>query len=170
MCFNVRWEWQIPSLSCIFPQMQPGTRLKMANLPDCECLCEKKVKKINKNIWGCLLCVNTFNMHINNKSRLQGPWSEMVKIWICTAGVEGLWLVSAGFPSVSRNRDAYQSIDHQEDSSTSGNPFNQTPDSKPGARTYWATQPSDRCGVFLSGSSAAADCCNPFCAVPVLFR
>uniref|UniRef100_A0A3Q4MN93 Angiotensin II receptor-associated protein n=1 Tax=Neolamprologus brichardi TaxID=32507 RepID=A0A3Q4MN93_NEOBR len=40
------------------------------------------------------------------------------------------------FPSVSRNRDAYQSIDQQDGSSTSGNPFNQTPDSKPGVRTY----------------------------------
>lgn len=55
--------------------------------------------------------------------------------------VEDLWLVSAGFPSVSRNRDAYQSIDQQDDSSTSGNPFNQTPDSKPGVRTYWTKQP-----------------------------
>uniref|UniRef100_A0A3Q0S7X3 Angiotensin II receptor-associated protein n=1 Tax=Amphilophus citrinellus TaxID=61819 RepID=A0A3Q0S7X3_AMPCI len=48
----------------------------------------------------------------------------------------GDYNVNFGFPSVSRNRDAYQSIDHQDDSSTSGNPFNQTPDSKPGARTY----------------------------------
>ncbi|XP_003447723.1 type-1 angiotensin II receptor-associated protein [Oreochromis niloticus] len=48
----------------------------------------------------------------------------------------GDYSINFGFPSVSRNRDAYQSIDQQDDSSTSGNPFNQTPDSKPGVRTY----------------------------------
>lgn len=56
-------------------------------------------------------------------------------MWL-KSDVEDLWLVSAGFPSVSRNRDAYQSIDQQDGSSTSGNPFNQTPDSKPGVRAY----------------------------------
>lgn len=48
----------------------------------------------------------------------------------------GDYNINFGFPSVSRNRDAYQSIDQQDGSSTSGNPFNQTPDSKPGVRTY----------------------------------
>lgn len=53
--------------------------------------------------------------------------------------VEDFWLVSAGFPSVSRNRDAYQSIDQQDESSSPANPFNQAQDSKP-ARTYWESQ------------------------------
>lgn len=44
--------------------------------------------------------------------------------------------VNFGFPSVSRNRDAYQSIDQQDESSSPANPFNQAQDSKPGVRTY----------------------------------
>lgn len=44
--------------------------------------------------------------------------------------------VSAGFPSVSRNREAYQSIDQQDESTGPANPFNQAQDSKPAARTY----------------------------------
>ncbi|XP_017264040.1 type-1 angiotensin II receptor-associated protein [Kryptolebias marmoratus] len=48
----------------------------------------------------------------------------------------GDYNVNFGFPSVSRNRDTYQSIDHQEESSSPANPFNQAQDSKPGVRTY----------------------------------
>ncbi|CAN9511969.1 unnamed protein product [Ophioblennius macclurei] len=53
----------------------------------------------------------------------------------------GDYNLNFGFPSVSRNRDAYQSIDNPEESSSSSssssaNPFNQAQDSKPGARTY----------------------------------
>ncbi|XP_042352408.1 type-1 angiotensin II receptor-associated protein [Plectropomus leopardus] len=49
----------------------------------------------------------------------------------------GDYNVNFGFPSVARNRDAYQSIDHQDESSSSGNPFNQAQDSKQAAaRTY----------------------------------
>lgn len=48
----------------------------------------------------------------------------------------GDYNVNFGFPSVSRNRDAYQSIDHQDESSSPANPFNQGQDSKPGVRTY----------------------------------
>ncbi|XP_008305147.1 type-1 angiotensin II receptor-associated protein isoform X1 [Stegastes partitus] len=48
----------------------------------------------------------------------------------------GDYNVNFGFPSVSRNRDAYQSIDHQDESSGPANPFNQAQDSKPGVRTY----------------------------------
>lgn len=53
--------------------------------------------------------------------------------------VEEFWLVSAGFPSVSRNRDSYQSIDQQNESSNSAHPYNQaqTQDSKPGVSKYW---------------------------------
>ncbi|XP_029989264.1 type-1 angiotensin II receptor-associated protein isoform X1 [Sphaeramia orbicularis] len=47
----------------------------------------------------------------------------------------GDYNVNFGFPSVSRNRDAYQSIDQQDESTSSANPFNQAQDSKP-ARTY----------------------------------
>lgn len=47
----------------------------------------------------------------------------------------GDYNVNFGFPSVSRNREAYQSIDQQDQSSSSANPFNQAQDSKP-ARTY----------------------------------
>ncbi|XP_047439245.1 type-1 angiotensin II receptor-associated protein [Mugil cephalus] len=48
----------------------------------------------------------------------------------------GEYNVNFGFPSVSRNRDAYQSIDHHEESSGAANPFNQPQDGKPGVRTY----------------------------------
>ncbi|KAM7401706.1 hypothetical protein PAMP_017001 [Pampus punctatissimus] len=47
----------------------------------------------------------------------------------------GDYNVNFGFPSVSRNRDAYQSIDQQDESSSPANPFNQAQESKP-ARTY----------------------------------
>ncbi|XP_020346399.1 type-1 angiotensin II receptor-associated protein isoform X2 [Oncorhynchus nerka] len=36
------------------------------------------------------------------------------------------------FPSVTRNRDAYQSIDQQDQSTSSANPFNQAEGTKPG--------------------------------------
>lgn len=48
----------------------------------------------------------------------------------------GDYNVNFGFPSVSRNREAYQSIDQQDGSSSSANPFNQAQDSKAGVRTY----------------------------------
>ncbi|KAK5622170.1 hypothetical protein CRENBAI_008576 [Crenichthys baileyi] len=48
----------------------------------------------------------------------------------------GDYSVNFGFPSVSRNRDTYQSIDQQDESSSPTNPFNQAQDSKPGVRTY----------------------------------
>lgn len=52
----------------------------------------------------------------------------------------GDYNVNFGFPSVSRNRDAYQSIDQENESSSPANPFNQAQDSKPGVRTYWENQ------------------------------
>ncbi|KAM9814274.1 type-1 angiotensin II receptor-associated protein [Neosynchiropus ocellatus] len=42
----------------------------------------------------------------------------------------GDYNVNFGFPTVTRNRDAYQSIDQQEESSSPANPFNQAQDSK----------------------------------------
>uniref|UniRef100_A0A8C7KP01 Uncharacterized protein n=1 Tax=Oncorhynchus kisutch TaxID=8019 RepID=A0A8C7KP01_ONCKI len=42
-------------------------------------------------------------------------------------------LCTAGFPSVTRNRDAYQSIDQQDQTTSSANPFNQARDTKAGA-------------------------------------
>ncbi|XP_014888676.1 type-1 angiotensin II receptor-associated protein isoform X1 [Poecilia latipinna] len=48
----------------------------------------------------------------------------------------GDYNVNFGFPTVSRNRDTYQSIDQQDESSGPTNPFNQAPDTKPGVRTY----------------------------------
>ncbi|XP_015243516.1 PREDICTED: type-1 angiotensin II receptor-associated protein [Cyprinodon variegatus] len=48
----------------------------------------------------------------------------------------GDYNVNFGFPSLSRNRDAYQSIDQQDESSSPSNPFNQAQDTKPGVRTY----------------------------------
>ncbi|XP_049893156.1 type-1 angiotensin II receptor-associated protein [Epinephelus moara] len=49
----------------------------------------------------------------------------------------GDYNVNFGFPSVSRNRDAYQSIDQQDqESSSSGNPFNQSQDGKPAVHSY----------------------------------
>lgn len=47
----------------------------------------------------------------------------------------GDYNLNFGFPSVSRNREAYESIDQQDESSGPANPFNQAQDSKP-ARTY----------------------------------
>ncbi|XP_008407344.1 type-1 angiotensin II receptor-associated protein isoform X1 [Poecilia reticulata] len=48
----------------------------------------------------------------------------------------GDYNVNFGFPTVSRNRDTYQSIDQQDESSGPTNPFNQAPDTKPGVCTY----------------------------------
>ncbi|XP_027858371.1 type-1 angiotensin II receptor-associated protein isoform X2 [Xiphophorus couchianus] len=48
----------------------------------------------------------------------------------------GDYNINFGFPSVSRNRDAYQSIDQQDESSSPTNSFNQAKDTKPGVRTY----------------------------------
>ncbi|XP_028853666.1 type-1 angiotensin II receptor-associated protein [Denticeps clupeoides] len=48
----------------------------------------------------------------------------------------GDYNINFGFPSVTRNRDAYQSIDQQDQSSSSANPFNQAQDSKTGPRSY----------------------------------
>ncbi|XP_026205093.1 type-1 angiotensin II receptor-associated protein [Anabas testudineus] len=50
----------------------------------------------------------------------------------------GEYTVNFGFPSVSRNRDSYQSIDQQNESSNSAHPYNQaqTQDSKPGVSKY----------------------------------
>ncbi|KAE8298221.1 Type-1 angiotensin II receptor-associated protein-like [Larimichthys crocea] len=48
----------------------------------------------------------------------------------------GDYNINFGFPSVSRNREAYQSIDQQDETSSSPNTFNQAQDSKPGVRTY----------------------------------
>lgn len=49
----------------------------------------------------------------------------------------GDYNVNFGFPNVMRNRDAYQSIDQQQDQSTSpANPFNQAQDTKSGPRSY----------------------------------
>uniref|UniRef100_A0A1A8CMT8 Angiotensin II receptor-associated protein n=1 Tax=Nothobranchius kadleci TaxID=1051664 RepID=A0A1A8CMT8_NOTKA len=48
----------------------------------------------------------------------------------------GDYNINFGFPTVSRNRDAYQSIDHPDESSSPANPFNQAQDSKPGVRAY----------------------------------
>ncbi|KAM8916709.1 type-1 angiotensin II receptor-associated protein [Spinachia spinachia] len=48
----------------------------------------------------------------------------------------GDYNVNFGFPSVSRNREAYQSIDQQDEPSGPANPFNQAQDGKPAARTY----------------------------------
>ncbi|XP_010880011.1 type-1 angiotensin II receptor-associated protein isoform X2 [Esox lucius] len=49
----------------------------------------------------------------------------------------GDYNVNFGFPSVTRNRDAYQSIDQQDQSTSSANPFNQAEATKPGAaRSY----------------------------------
>ncbi|TKS70801.1 Type-1 angiotensin II receptor-associated protein AT1 receptor-associated protein [Collichthys lucidus] len=48
----------------------------------------------------------------------------------------GDYNINFGFPSVSRNREAYQSIDQQDETSSPANTFNQAQDSKPGVRTY----------------------------------
>ncbi|XP_029550108.1 type-1 angiotensin II receptor-associated protein-like isoform X2 [Salmo trutta] len=45
----------------------------------------------------------------------------------------GDYNINFGFPSVTRNRDAYQSIDQQDQTASSANPFNQARDTKPGA-------------------------------------
>lgn len=49
----------------------------------------------------------------------------------------GDYNVNFGFPSLSRDREAYQSIDQQDSSSSPANPFNQAQDNKPpGPRSY----------------------------------
>ncbi|KAM8756828.1 type-1 angiotensin II receptor-associated protein [Acanthopagrus latus] len=48
----------------------------------------------------------------------------------------GDYNVNFGFPSVSRNREAYQSIDQQDESTSPANPFNQAQDAKQPSRTY----------------------------------
>ncbi|KAL4622525.1 type-1 angiotensin II receptor-associated protein [Arapaima gigas] len=48
----------------------------------------------------------------------------------------GDYNVNFGFPSVTRNRDAYQSIDQQDHSGNSATPFNQSEDCKSGPRSY----------------------------------
>ncbi|XP_008319260.1 type-1 angiotensin II receptor-associated protein [Cynoglossus semilaevis] len=48
----------------------------------------------------------------------------------------GEYNLNLGFPFLTRNREAYESIDQQEESSSPANPFNQAVDSKPGVRTY----------------------------------
>ncbi|XP_036387750.1 type-1 angiotensin II receptor-associated protein-like isoform X1 [Megalops cyprinoides] len=48
----------------------------------------------------------------------------------------GDYNVNFGFPTVARNRDAYQSIDHQDQSGSSANPFGQAQDPKSGPRSY----------------------------------
>ncbi|KAI1890572.1 hypothetical protein AGOR_G00155060 [Albula goreensis] len=48
----------------------------------------------------------------------------------------GDYNVNFGFPTVTRNRDAYQSIDHQDQSSPPSNPFGQAADPKSGPRSY----------------------------------
>nr|XP_046238243.1 type-1 angiotensin II receptor-associated protein [Scatophagus argus] len=48
----------------------------------------------------------------------------------------GEYNVNFGFPTVSRNRDAYQSIDQQAEPSSQANPFNQGQDGRPGVHTY----------------------------------
>ncbi|KPP73381.1 type-1 angiotensin II receptor-associated protein-like [Scleropages formosus] len=48
----------------------------------------------------------------------------------------GDYNVNFGFPGITRNRDAYQSIDQEDQSSSSANPFNQAEDCKPGQRSY----------------------------------
>ncbi|XP_012696594.1 type-1 angiotensin II receptor-associated protein isoform X1 [Clupea harengus] len=49
----------------------------------------------------------------------------------------GDYNVNFGFPTVTRNREAYQSIDQQDQPPTApANPFNQAEASKPGVRSY----------------------------------
>ncbi|XP_028303079.1 type-1 angiotensin II receptor-associated protein [Gouania willdenowi] len=48
----------------------------------------------------------------------------------------GDYNLNFGFPSVPQNRDAYQSIDNQDETTPTGNPFNQAQDSKAGPRSY----------------------------------
>ncbi|KAJ8260013.1 hypothetical protein GJAV_G00176110 [Gymnothorax javanicus] len=48
----------------------------------------------------------------------------------------GDYNINFGFPTVTQNRDNYQSIDHQDQSSSPGNTFGQTGDPKPGPRSY----------------------------------
>uniref|UniRef100_A0AAR2IP47 Angiotensin II receptor-associated protein n=1 Tax=Pygocentrus nattereri TaxID=42514 RepID=A0AAR2IP47_PYGNA len=47
----------------------------------------------------------------------------------------GDYNINFGFPTVTRNRDAYQSID-QQDQSSAAKPFNQAEDQKPAVRAY----------------------------------
>ncbi|XP_043108710.1 type-1 angiotensin II receptor-associated protein [Puntigrus tetrazona] len=48
----------------------------------------------------------------------------------------GEYNVNFGFPRITRNRDAYQSIDHQEQSGISASTYNQAEAGKPGPPSY----------------------------------
>lgn len=78
-----------------------------------------------------LISSNVSEMIRNNTFTRQRPC-----VCVCMCWRLFVWF-SAGFPTVSRNRDTYQSIDQQNESSGPANPFNQAQDSKPGVRTYW---------------------------------
>lgn len=45
-------------------------------------------------------------------------------------------LLLSGFPTVTRNRDTYQSIDQQDQSAATAGSFGQAEDGKHGPRTY----------------------------------
>ncbi|XP_016414700.1 type-1 angiotensin II receptor-associated protein-like [Sinocyclocheilus rhinocerous] len=48
----------------------------------------------------------------------------------------GEYNVNFGFPRITRNRDAYQSIDHQDQSGSSASSYNQAEGGKPGPLSY----------------------------------
>lgn len=43
----------------------------------------------------------------------------------------------SGFPTVTQNRDTYQSIDHHDQPDNSAKPYIQGEDQKHGVRAYW---------------------------------
>ncbi|KTG47638.1 hypothetical protein cypCar_00010226 [Cyprinus carpio] len=48
----------------------------------------------------------------------------------------GEYNVNFGFPKITQNRDAYQSIDHQDQSGSSASSYNQAEGGKPGSSSY----------------------------------
>ncbi|XP_051531977.1 type-1 angiotensin II receptor-associated protein [Myxocyprinus asiaticus] len=48
----------------------------------------------------------------------------------------GDYNVNFGFPTITRNRDTYQSFDQQDQSGSTANPFGQAEDNKPGPCSY----------------------------------
>uniref|UniRef100_A0A3B4Z185 Uncharacterized protein n=1 Tax=Stegastes partitus TaxID=144197 RepID=A0A3B4Z185_9TELE len=74
-----------------------------------------------------------------------GLWTNQPNQWVRrrTRAGEQVWSSKPVIPAscffvnqMYREQDAYQSIDHQDESSGSANPFNQAQDSKPGVRIY----------------------------------
>ncbi|XP_042179643.1 type-1 angiotensin II receptor-associated protein-like, partial [Oncorhynchus tshawytscha] len=87
-------------------------------------------------VWGCMEWLPPSYAWGNFSVLALGVWAIAQRDSIDAVlmiGCGGRFEKTAGFPSVTRNRDAYQSIDQQDQTTSSANPFNQARDTKAGA-------------------------------------